>query len=125
MMFGQIPSALPHIKTARMRAIALGSPQRLAVPPNVPTVSESGLPGYDGDTWSGFPAPAGTPEAIVAKLREAIIFALKENSEKLSADGFVIVGSTPEELSERVRTDAARWARLCAQHASKRIETLR
>lgn len=112
MMFGQVPSALPHIKTGRMRAIAVGSPQRLALLPNVPTVSESGLPGYDGDTWYGFLAPAGTPPAIVAKLRETIVFALAENSEKLVSDGFVVVGSTSEEMSERVRTDTARLAKV-------------
>lgn len=112
MMFGQVPSALPHIKTGRMRAIAVGSPQRLALLPNVPTVSESGLPGYDGDTWYGFLAPAGTPPAIVAKLRETIVLALAENSEKLVSDGFVVVGSTSEEMSERVRTDTARLAKV-------------
>ena len=112
MMFGQIPSALPHIKTGKMRAIAVGSPQRLALLPNVPTVSESGLPGYDGDTWYGFLAPAGTPPAIVAKLHDAIVFALAENSEKLVADGFVVVGSTPAEMSERVKADTARLAKV-------------
>jgi tripartite-type tricarboxylate transporter receptor subunit TctC len=109
MMFVQTPSALHQSRSGKIRIVAIGSAKRSPLLPDVPTIAESGLPGYDSDTWYGFLAPAGVPPAIMSKLHAAIIDALKENKEKLSSEGFVVVGSTPQEMAALIKSDTAKW----------------
>jgi tripartite-type tricarboxylate transporter receptor subunit TctC len=109
MMFVQTPSALHQSRSGKIRIVAIGSAKRSPMLPDVPTIAESGLPGYDSDTWYGFMAPAGVPPAIMAKLHAAIIEALKENKEKLTNEGFIVTGSTPQEMAAVIKSDTAKW----------------
>ena len=112
MMFETIPFAISQIKSGKLRALAVTSAKRSALMPEVPTLSESGLPGFDTIAWYGLIAPAGTPREIVMKLNaEAIKGAQsKEFRERMEPLGFEIVSGTPERMAEMVRADAARWA---------------
>ncbi|WP_265307597.1 Bug family tripartite tricarboxylate transporter substrate binding protein [Verminephrobacter eiseniae] len=110
LMFVQLPSALPQIQAGKVRAIAIGSEQRDPKLPAVPTVSESGLKGYNSDTWYGFVMPTGAPSAIVQTLYQAIIAALKENAQRLSGHGFNVDGSNPQQMADTIATEAKKWA---------------
>jgi tripartite-type tricarboxylate transporter receptor subunit TctC len=115
MMFVQTPSALPQIKAGKVRAIAVGSKGRDPLLPDVPTVAESGLPGYDSDTWYGFVMPAGVPAAIGDKLHKAIVAALKENTRRLGEEGFVVDGGSQADMAATIRTDTQTWAAVIKQ----------
>lgn len=110
MMFVQTPSALPQIRAGKVRAIAVGSKKRDPLLPEVPTVAESGLAGYDSDTWYGFVMPAGVPPAIGNKLQKAIVAALKENEKKLGAEGFIVDAGSQAEMAATIRDDTKKWA---------------
>lgn len=110
MMFVQTPSALPQIKAGKVRPIAVGSQRRDPLLPEVPTIAESGLQGYDSDTWYGFVMPAGVPAAIGDKLHKAIVNALQENKKRLGEDGFIVDGGSQAEMAATIRADAKKWA---------------
>jgi tripartite-type tricarboxylate transporter receptor subunit TctC len=107
-----IPSVLGHVQSGRLRPIALTSTTRLALLPNIPTVSESGVPGYDVTSWYGIFGPIGLPSAIVTKLHAEIGTILKtpEVSERLAALGAQATPTTPEEFGRIVREEIKRWA---------------
>ncbi len=109
--FATLASAAPQIASGSMRAIAVASAQRSPVLPDVPTISESGLPGYDLPDWYALMAPLHTPDAVVAKLNAAIaaIEAQPELSAKLKAMGFEPHPSSPEQLDELLRRETAKW----------------
>ena len=109
-----IVSGLPFAKQGQVRLIAVTSPNRLASLPNVPTVAESGFPGYEVLGWYGLLAPAGTPKPIITKLYESVKQALNnpEVREKISADGADPVGSTPEQFEEFLNKERVRWAKI-------------
>ena len=109
MMFVQTASALPQVRTGKVRAIAIGSPQRSPQMPDVPTVAESGVPGYNSDTWYGYVAPAGVPQPVLAKLHAAIVTGLKENKEKLTNDGYVVDGGTQQQMAATIKADTEKW----------------
>ncbi len=109
LMFVQAPSAQPQVKAGKVRAIAIGSPQRSPLFPDVPTVSESGLPGYDSDTWYGFVAPEGVPAPILAKLQHAIVAALKDNAQKLADDGYTVDAGSAAAMAETMKVESAKW----------------
>jgi tripartite-type tricarboxylate transporter receptor subunit TctC len=108
------PVILSHIKSGKLRAIAIGTPKRIASLPEVPTVAESGYPGFENSQWYGILAPAKTPAAIVDRLAAEIDKALK--SEEVQArfrdDGTVAAGSTPAEFAALIRTEKARWGKI-------------
>ena len=114
MMFTGISNVVPHLKTGRLRVLAIGSPRRSPTLPDVPTVAEAGVPGFDFDSWTGYLVPAGTPKDIIVKLHADITrtLALPEVREKLVTLGFAPVGGTPEELSALIRNDIARFGKL-------------
>ena len=107
-------TALPHIKAGKLRALAVTSVRRSEGLPDVPTVAESGLAGYDSTQWYGVLAPAGTPKEIVARLHEAIVHALRdpEVGKRLAADGAEAVGSGPEEFAAFIKSETEKWARV-------------
>lgn len=111
-LFDQIPSPLPHIKSGRMRAIALTGPKRNANLPEVQTTDESGLPGFYANTWVAMFAPAGTPAAIVARLNGEIerILQSAEVQQRFNAMGMEPIGGPPERLSQILASDTAKWA---------------
>ena len=102
------------LKGGRLRAIAVTSAKRAASLPDVPTVAESGMPGYEVLNWFGVAAPARTPQAIVTRLHDAIVrsLGLPEVREKLTSEGSEIVGSSPEQFSQFLKRDLAKWAQV-------------
>jgi len=114
LMFDSMPSAMPFISSGQLRAVAVTTSQRAAALPDVPTVAESGYPGFDISTWYGFWAPAGTPEPIVAKLAEHAAMALKtpQVRERYAAMGAEPVGSTPAEFAAYNVSEGKKWAEI-------------
>ncbi len=110
MMFVQVPSALPQVKAGKVRAIAVGSDKRDAKLPDVPTVAEGGVKGYNSDTWYGFVLPAGVPAPVVQKMHAAVVKALKESEQKLSDQGFNVDGSSARDMSDTIVTESKKWA---------------
>jgi tripartite-type tricarboxylate transporter receptor subunit TctC len=115
MMFSQLSTAKPLIAAGELRAIGVASKVRSAVLPDVPTIAEAGdMPGFEAVSWYALMAPAGTPEAIVAKLHDGAVEAINAPEAKagLEAQGAMPVGSTPAELATVIATDTARWAKV-------------
>jgi putative tricarboxylic transport membrane protein len=116
MVFGDPISVLPHIKSGKLRALAVTSLQRSPVAPDVPTVAESGYPGFEALAWHGILAPARTPPAVVKKLNEEITKALGDPETKalLVNQAMQTVGSTPEEFAAFIQKDIAIWKAVAA-----------
>jgi tripartite-type tricarboxylate transporter receptor subunit TctC len=110
---GALP-LVPHIKAGKLRALAVGSGKRIAALPDVPTVAESGFKGFETSQWYGIMVPAGTPEPIVKKLSAEInrILKLPDVVERLTADGSVPQGSTPQEFATFIDSEAKRWGQV-------------
>lgn len=113
-MFAILPESWPLVKDGRLRALAITTPQRSPLMPEVPTVSEAAVPGYELVGWYGFLAPAGTPKAIVAKLNKALDEALqdKEVRAKLTTMGFEVAGGPPERLGGLMRSESTKWGQV-------------
>src|SRR5271155_4397195 len=111
MVFADPVSALPHIAAGTLRALAVTSKARSAVAPDVPTIAESGYPGFDAIAWHGILAPAGTPPPIIAKLHDQIVAALDDPPTKalLQAQAMATVGDTPQEFAAFIHGDIAVW----------------
>ena len=111
-MFDNLPSSTEHIKAGKLRGLAVTTAERAASMPDLPTVAESGLPGYETYTWNALFAPAGTPPEVIARLNEAALKALAdpEVQAKLQGFGATVVGSTPGELAAHVQAELAKWA---------------
>jgi tripartite-type tricarboxylate transporter receptor subunit TctC len=109
-----LPPAHPHITSRALRALAITSRQRFSALPDVPTIAESGFPGFEADTPQMFLVPAGTPVTIVSRLNAEIvrILELPEVRERLTALGFEKVGGSSEETSRRIKSDVAKWIRV-------------
>ncbi len=110
--FTGAPAVLPHVKSGRLRALAVSSAQRIAPLPDVPTVAESGFPGWEADQWYGVVAPAGTPAARVAQLNAEInkALALPEVAQQLAIEGAVPMPTTPKAYGELIAREIPRWA---------------
>jgi tripartite-type tricarboxylate transporter receptor subunit TctC len=113
-MAPNVLTALPHIKSGKLRALAVTSAKRSLALPEVPTVSEAGLAGYDSTQWYGVLAPAGTAREIVARLHDEIVRALRdaEVGKRLAADGAEPVGSSPEEFAAFIKSESEKWAKV-------------
>ena len=112
--FNNILAALPHVNSGRLKAIAVTSAKRARAVPDLPTLAESGVSGYDATSWNGIFAPAKTPRPIIDKIRTEVVRALNapDVREKLLAAGSEPVGSTPEEFLAYVRLELARWGKV-------------
>ena len=121
LMIGTIFLAKPQIDAKMLVPLAVTSAKRSSRLPDVPTVSEQGVPGFESVAWWGVLAPAGTPPAIIAKMNEELVKALKtpEVAEKLSAQGMEIVGSKPEALQSLVQAEITRWAKVVKDNKIK------
>jgi len=110
-MFDNLPSSSGHIKAGTLRALAVTTKERAASFPDVPTVAESGIPGYETYTWNALFAPAGTPPEVIARLNQSANTALKDSAvaERMKEFSATIVGSTPEELGAHVKAEIAKW----------------
>lgn len=109
-----LPTAMPHTKTGKLIPLAVGSAQRVPQLPDVPTLAEAGVPGYDFSSWYGFVAPANLPRDILDKLNAEIVKALKsaELSDTLSKAGVIVVASTPEQFATFIRNEMATAAKI-------------
>lgn len=109
-----LPLSLPHIREGRVRAVGVTTAQRHPALPDVPTVAESGVPGYEAVGWYGMAAPAGTPEALVARMNREVNTLLEKPSlkERMSAQGSDPLAMTPAAFQARIAEDRARWARV-------------
>ena len=112
--FDQVTSSGPHIKAGRLRALAVTTPQRSKLLPDVPTIDESGVRGYDYSTWTTLAIPAATPREAVQKLRDAVdaVIAQPRTREAFEKLGAEVVANSPEEFTRRLREDYARWVRI-------------
>ena len=120
-MIGSPISALPFIKSGRMRGIAVTSATRSKAMPELPTVAESGLPGYDVVAWFGMLAPAGTPAAIINRLQSEAKRALNtpEVLRRMEIEGTDVVGNTPQEFAVEVKAEYAKWRELVRKTGMK------
>jgi tripartite-type tricarboxylate transporter receptor subunit TctC len=107
-------AVLPHVNSGRLRALAVTSARRVSAVPDLPTIAESGVPGFDVSAWNGIFVPAGVPAPIVAKLNADIAAAVKapELRARLTAEGGDVVGNSSEEFARFVRNDIAMWAKV-------------
>jgi tripartite-type tricarboxylate transporter receptor subunit TctC len=112
-MFTTIPGVLPHVKAGSLRALAVTSPERSSAMPDVPTMAESGLPGFQAVSWHGIVAPAGTPDAVVARLNQAPTGALAapEVKQRLMEEGARASGVNTAEFGKFIQTEMAAWAK--------------
>jgi tripartite-type tricarboxylate transporter receptor subunit TctC len=119
--FMAVPTTVPHIKAGKLVAIAVTSPKRLAVLPDVPTVAESGYPGFQVDNMYGVLAPAGTPATVVRKLHADILRVLDMPDVRKALDGATIdiIGNTPEEFSAYIKSEYTKWAEVVKASGAK------
>lgn len=125
-LFTGVPALLPHIKAGKMRALAVSSPRRIAVLPDVPTVSESGVPGtkdFEADQWYGVVAPPGTPQQIALLLNQHVNRALQSEEVKtrLAAEGAEPAPTTPQAFGQLIAKEIPRWAAV-VRRASIKVE---
>lgn len=112
MMFVQTASAEEYAKAGKVRILGIGSPERSASLPDVPTFDEQGLKGYDADTWYGFNMPANATPEVAALLHDAIVEAVKANKAKLEALGYVLVNSSGADMTDSVTRNIKKWGDL-------------
>ena len=121
LMFSTMPPALPHVKDGKLRALAVTSRKRSPATPELPTIDEAALPGFEAITWHGVVVPAGTSAAIIARLNREIvaILHLPEVIERLSGQGAEALGSTPEEFAAYIRSESVKWAKVVRESGAK------
>lgn len=121
MIFSSIPAALAQIKTGRMKPLAVSTLQRSSALPDVPTLNESGLPGYNAASWYGLFAPAGTPMKTIAVMSTAVVKIMRvpDIRERFASDGFEPAGQPPAEFAKFLREEIAKWARVVKTAAIK------
>jgi len=122
-MFDNLPNALPHVKAGKLRALAVTTAARSPLAPQLPTLAEAGVPGYDVEVWFGVVAPARTPKHVIAKLNGEInrILALPEVKTRFGEQGVRVIGGPPERLGAHLQKEMAKWAKV-VKEAGVRIE---
>jgi tripartite-type tricarboxylate transporter receptor subunit TctC len=111
LLFGTIAPSLTHVRSGKMRALATTGNKRNAMLPEVPTMAEAGLPGYESALWTAFVLPAGAPAAIVERLNREVVAIVNspDGREALDKQGVVVDPGTPEVLGKRIREDVVKW----------------
>ena len=120
-MFADALAAAPQVKAGKLRGLAVSSPRRFALVPDLPTIAESGVPGFSAVGWTGLLAPAGTPQPIVRKLNAEVVrvLPLPDVREKLAGDGSEFGKNTPEEFSVFIKQEIAKWAKVVKASGAK------
>ena len=120
-MFPTIPTAIPQVRAGRIRALAVTSAKRTDIVPELPTISESGVRGYEVSSWYGLLAPAGTPPAIVNRLQQGVAKALRlpDVGQTLKADGLDLVGNTPEQFAAAIKLEIVKGAKVVKASGAK------
>ncbi|MBI3938197.1 MAG: tripartite tricarboxylate transporter substrate binding protein [Betaproteobacteria bacterium] len=117
LIFGSMLSTLPHVKADKLRALAITGAKRSSAAPDVPTIAEAGVPGYDVTTWQGVLVPARTPKKIIARLHAEFVKILRmpDVRQRLSGEGFDLLGGTPGEFGKLIKADIEKWAKVVKQ----------
>ena len=120
-MFDNLPSALPQIRGGKLRALAVTSRERANALPDVPTVAESGLPGFEASSWFGLLAPTGTPREVVVRVNAEIArwLASSDAKDKLASQGAVAAGGTPEDFVSHIAAETAKWQKVVRESGAK------
>lgn len=113
-LFDNVPNVIQHVKAGRLRALAITTAKRAAAMPEIPTVDEAGVPGYQVSVWFGVVAPSATPKDVVARLNAEInrVIGLPEVKERFSQSGIEIVGGSPEVFDRQIREQVATWGKV-------------
>ena len=113
-MFDNMPSAIQHVRSGKLRAIAVTTAKRSPELPDVPTIAEAGVPGYEATSWFGMFAPAGTPAPVVAKLNATIVkvLAMPDIKKKLAEQGAEAAGETPEQFAAFIQKESVKWGKV-------------
>ena len=123
LMFNAMPAAMPHVKSGKLRALAVTSATRSRAAPQLPTIAESGLPGYEVTAWNGILAPAGTPKAIIERLYKEIVAVLREPdlAARYESLGAEPLGNTPQQFAALIATDVRKYGEV-ARAAKLKID---
>lgn len=121
LMFGGMIGTLTHVKSGRLKSLAVSSAKRSPVVPDLPTIAESGFPGYEAATWYGVLAPAGTPVSIVRKLNAEIIATLNhpELKQRMAGQGADPAPTTPEEFAAYIKSEVSKWAKVVKESGAQ------
>ena len=121
LMFANALPALPHIKTGRIRALAVTSERRSSAFPELPSISEAGLAGYSAVQWYGVVAPAGTPQAIVERMNSEIrqVLRIEKVKAPLLAEGAELADGTPAQFGDFIRQEASKWSTVAKQSGAQ------
>ncbi len=119
--FGAMVSVIPHVKSGRLRPLGVTSLKRTAAVPDVPTLDEQGLKGFETGSWFGMAAPAGTPREIISKLHADVVRIIKlpEVTERIASEGADFVGNTPEEFGTFVKDEIVKWGKVVKMSGAK------
>ncbi len=111
LMTNSMSTLLAHVRSGKLRALGIGSTRRVVAAPDIPTIAEAGLPGYESAQWSGLLAPAGTPQEIIARLHKETIAILRvpETTERLIADGSELIANSPDEFAAFFKAELGKW----------------
>jgi tripartite-type tricarboxylate transporter receptor subunit TctC len=120
-LFSSTATALGHVKSGKLKAVGVTTAKRIAALPDVPTVSESGLPGYEVVLWHGLIGPKGLPKAVVDRIGGEVNKALrqKETAEQLESDGVAPAGGTPEQFAAQIKREIGVWKKVAADAGVK------
>lgn len=121
MMFAIMQSSFPHVKAGKLRALAVSGARRSQSAPELPTIAESGVPGYEFTSWNGVHVTAGTPKAVITKIHAELVkvVAMPDVKERMFNLGMEVAGSTPEQLAALVNSDIAKWSKVIKESGVK------
>lgn len=121
MMFDNLPTALPRAKSGQLKGLAVTSAKRNALAPEIPTMEEAGVPGYEATAWFGVAAPAGTPKPVVDRLNTEFVKALRDpqNAQKLEALGLAIAADSPEGFAAFIAAESQKWRKVVIASGAK------
>jgi tripartite-type tricarboxylate transporter receptor subunit TctC len=122
--FSTVLSAIPHVKSGRIRALGVTTKKRVSVLPDVPTIAEAGVPGYTFSTWYGTLAPAATPPAIINALNDHIVKAVRgpELGKRFSYEGAEAIASSPAQFAAHIKSELARWEKVVKESEGLRAD---
>lgn len=120
-VIGDQANLMPHVQSGKLRALAVATPKRSPNSPNLPTIAESGLPGYDSTAWQGLAGPAGLPPDVVKRLNEAfnMLMAMPAVRDKLTGGGLEVVGGTPEQFARFIAAEITKWTKIAKDVGAK------